>query len=68
MKMCSKCSRSMEEGFVIDAADGSMPTVGAWHRGLPVRKWWGLKTRKEDRIEITSWHCTTCGPLESYAK
>lgn len=57
----------MEEGFVIDAADGNMPTVAAWHRGSPVRKWWGIKTRKDDRLAISSWRCTACGLLEQYA-
>lgn len=68
MKLCPKCSRGMEEGFVVDAADANMPSVGAWHRGVPVKRWWGLKTRKEDRIEIAAWRCTSCGMLESYAK
>ncbi len=68
MKMCPKCNRSMEEGFVVDAADGSMPTVAAWHRGQPLKKWWGLKTSKADRIEIASWRCIGCGLLEHYAR
>lgn len=68
MKSCPRCNRSMEEGFVVDRADGSMPTVTAWHRGQPNRRWWGLKTRKAESIEITSWRCTSCGLLENYAK
>lgn len=58
----------MEEGFSVDAADASTPTVGAWRRGQPRKKWWGLKTTKVGRIEITSWRCTSCGLLENYAK
>ena len=66
-KTCPKCGRRMEEGFTIDAGDYSMPMVGAWHRGKPRTKWWGLKTNKADKLEIVAWRCTSCGYLESYA-
>ena len=67
-KSCPKCGRSMEEGFLIDSSEGGMPTIAGWHRGQPDRRWWGLKTRKADRLEIASWRCTGCGLLENYAK
>ena len=66
-KSCPKCGRGMEQGFVVDAADGSMPTVAHWHREQPDRRWWGLKTVKSERLAITSWRCTSCGLLENYA-
>ena len=66
-KSCSRCGRKMEEGFLIDAADGNAPTVAAWHRGQPRKKWWGLKTSKPDTLAVTSWRCTSCGLLENYA-
>jgi hypothetical protein len=58
----------MEEGYLVDTGDGMMPVVGGWHRGAPVRKWWGLSTSKADKLAITSWRCTGCGLLENYAK
>lgn len=67
-KSCPKCSSTMEEGFLIDAGDASMPDVADWHRGQPQKRWWGLKTSKADRIEITSWRCVGCGLLENYAQ
>lgn len=57
----------MEEGFTVDAADGNMPTVGHWHRGVPEKRWWGLRIVKSARLPITSWRCTSCGVLENYA-
>lgn len=68
MKTCPRCSRSMEEGFLVDSADYSVPTVAAWHRGAPQKKWWGLKVDKASRLAIVSWRCTSCGLLENYAK
>lgn len=67
-RSCPKCGRGMEEGFLIDSGDGNAPTVAAWHRGRPEKKWWGLKTSKADKLQITSWRCNSCGLLESYAK
>lgn len=66
-KSCSKCGRGMEEGFIIDAADYSVPTVAAWHRGQPEKKWWGLSVSKADKLAVQSWRCTSCGLLENYA-
>jgi hypothetical protein len=57
----------MEEGFSVDLGDASMPTVGHWHAGKPVRKWWGLKIDKHAKREIVTLRCTSCGYLESYA-
>lgn len=64
---CPKCGRRMEEGFSVDLGDASMPTVGHWHAGKPVRKWWGLKIDKHAKREIVTLRCTSCGYLESYA-
>ncbi len=58
----------MEEGFLIDAADYSVPTVAGWQRGTPQKKWWGLKVDKADRLNIVSWRCTGCRLLENYAR
>lgn len=68
MMLCAKCNRAMEEGFLVDSADGNMATVAFWHRGVPEKRWWGLKTRKADKLAITAWRCTACGLLEHYAR
>lgn len=67
-KPCLRCGRTMEEGFLVDTADSGSSKVGAWHRGRPDQRWWGLKVRKSERLTVTSWRCTSCGLLESYAK
>lgn len=65
---CPKCGRRMEEGFLVDSADYNAPTVAAWHRGKPQKKWWGIKISKPDRLSVSSWRCTGCGLLENYAR
>lgn len=67
-RSCAKCGRSMEEGFVVDSADGGASSVAAWHRGTPDRRWWGLKIRKAERRDITAWRCISCGFIEHYAR
>lgn len=66
-KHCPKCNRSMEQGFTVDTGDSGVSSVSDWHRGAPDRRWWGLKTRKTERLAITSWRCTGCGFIEHYA-
>jgi hypothetical protein len=67
-KSCSKCGRSMEEGFVVDKGDYDAARVESWFRGEPEQKWWGLKYDKASALRIMTWRCTSCGFLESYAR
>lgn len=67
MKLCPSCSHSMEQGFVVDFAASNAPTIAVWHRGVPIKGWLGLKTRKADKLAITALRSTACGLLESYA-
>lgn len=67
MKVCHRCSRMMEEGFLVDSGDYDAPKIGAWHPGAPDKRWWGLKVSKAQKRAITSWRCTGCGLLENYA-
>jgi hypothetical protein len=56
----------MTEGFVHHKPDG-MPKVLNWHRGPPVKGWFGVKLPKA-AIEISTWRCQRCGYLEQFAK
>ena len=65
---CPKCEGEMEEGFIADATYGG---VGAstWVEGEPERSFWtGIKTKGKEQIQISTYSCTGCGYLESYAK
>ena len=57
----------MEEGFVLDQARaGSLPSL--WVEGSPERSWWtGTKTLGKAVRVTTTFRCTACGFLESYA-
>jgi hypothetical protein len=57
----------METGFIVDEGYGTR-TVARWFRGEPVRSMWvGLKVRKKEAIDVSTYRCTRCGYLESYA-
>jgi len=56
----------MATGFVLDSTYGAV-LVSRWAAGLPERSWWtGIKLRKE-ALPITTFRCSSCGYLESYA-
>ena len=64
---CPKCNALMVVGFVIDESYG-VRTVSAWLEGAPQRSsWTGVKLGGNKPLEITTWRCTGCGFLESYA-
>ncbi|HEU0283743.1 MAG TPA: PF20097 family protein [Sphingomicrobium sp.] len=64
---CPRCSGSMESGYIVDEGYGTR-TVAKWIRGEPERSMWtGLKMRGKDTVDITTYRCTRCGFLESYA-
>jgi hypothetical protein len=58
----------MEPGFVIDR--GSIEShQSTWAEGTPEPSVWtgGVKTGKRFQASITTFRCSTCGYLESYA-
>ena len=65
---CSKCHRHMEEGFVLDHTyEANMQA--AWVEGQPLRSFWTvLKLPAGAPHPITTYRCTGCGYLESYAR
>jgi len=67
-KSCPKCSRAMEIGFVADVGYG-MILQSNWTAGIPVARRFigGIKWRQENSVPITTYRCSGCGFLESYA-
>lgn len=64
---CPRCDSRMTEGYLIDTGQSSMIAALSWHPGEPNKRWWGYKTDKSKKREITSFRCDRCGLLESYA-
>lgn len=65
---CAKCGSNMDAGYVLDYIHGGM-TQTTWVEGAPIRSFWtGLKIRGRRKLGITTWRCTNCGYLESYAR
>jgi len=66
-KTCAKCAGSMAQGFIVDQGDYGSKDTAKWHGGAPNRRWWGMATDKSAMREVSTWRCTKCGFLESYA-
>jgi len=65
--VCPKCRNTMEEGYLLDRGDHNRKNAAEWIEGPPERGWFGLKTRGHETHRISTWRCTRCGYLESYA-
>jgi predicted nucleic-acid-binding Zn-ribbon protein len=63
---CPKCKGQLEQGFVVDHAHYGAPMVSEWMAGPPKTSWMGVKVKGVR--QITTYRCTGCGYLESYAK
>ena len=64
---CPKCGKRMEPGYVLDITHGAM-AQSSWIEGAPERSFWtGLKLKGHQRLPVTTYRCTGCGYLESYA-
>jgi hypothetical protein len=65
---CPKCRSKMEDGFIKDEGYGVV-NPSKWVEGKPVQSFWlGTRTSGKMQFEITTYRCTSCGYLESYAK
>ena len=65
---CGKCAGAMEQGFLLEAADGGV-VPPEWIEGPMERSFWTLvKVKGRRRHKVTTYRCTACGYLESYAK
>lgn len=70
---CLKCKAAMEEGFVLDRGHFNSTNLATWVAGE-----WVTPTvtetlfrdplRDKRQRPITSYRCTSCGYLKSYAK
>ena len=57
----------MEPGFIVDEGYGSR-TVSRWFRGEPRTGFFGiLKVRRKEAVDVSTYRCSRCGYLESYA-
>jgi hypothetical protein len=57
----------MEEGYVLDESYGER-RQSTWVSGSPEPSFWtGLKTRGKERLPVSTYRCSRCGYLESYA-
>jgi hypothetical protein len=64
---CSRCGGSLERGFVLDEGYGKR-SPAKWVEGAPEYWLWNLKFRGKRQLEISSYRCTRCGFLESFAQ
>ena len=66
-RVCPKCRKSMEPGFVLDQTYGAN-AQSAWVEGAAERSiWTGVKLKGRERVPVTTYRCSGCGYLESYA-
>jgi predicted nucleic-acid-binding Zn-ribbon protein len=64
---CPKCSGRMEEGFVLDRTYGAN-LQATWVEGSPTKSFWtGVQVRGRQRLPVTTFRCSSCGYLESFA-
>ncbi|MGA3143697.1 MAG: PF20097 family protein [Verrucomicrobiota bacterium] len=73
-KICPKCGKQMEEGYILECAFPRGLDVSKWVAGTP--DWggtfFGLKFRplnitRRANLQIRTFRCKQCGFLESYA-
>ena len=65
---CPRCGGTMETGYIVDEGYRSSRSVPKWSPGEPVKSFWtGLKVRKSDQRQVTTYRCRRCGYLENYA-
>ena len=57
----------MEEGFLIDRGESNSVGQIHWTEGPPQKKWYGIRVTGE-KVPTTTYRCTRCGLLQSYAR
>ena len=64
---CPKCQRAMQKGYIPDATYGGV-VLGTWVEGEVETGFLGaIKLKGKTRRKITTYRCSSCGYLESYA-
>lgn len=66
---CSKCGSEIVEGFLLDATYGTINhKVTTWIQGKPEKSLFqSIKTHGKTMLNVTTFKCSSCGFLESYA-
>lgn len=66
--VCPKCDGRFEAGFTLELGDHNSLSQGKWVEGKPERSFWnGLKIKGRAQHPVTTYRCSRCGYLESYA-
>ena len=60
---CPKCSGDMQKGFIADTEAMGHQTRQHWGTGIKV-----LGAGLDNALPVSTYRCTQCGYLESYAK
>lgn len=67
MLQCSKCGSDTIQGFIRDVQNAKSLAI-EWIAGSPEPSFWrGVKTSDPQRYYVTTFRCSKCGFLESYA-
>jgi predicted nucleic-acid-binding Zn-ribbon protein len=65
---CLKCGGEMEEGTITDLINAVQAQVPVWVKGkAEPGTFSNLKLSFKKKLQVTTWRCTQCGFLESYA-
>ena len=66
---CPKCKKAMSAGFLLGGNPSYYRTVVQWVDGVPQKSvWTGISIKKKLVRSVTTYRCTSCGYLESYAR
>ena len=64
---CQRCSGPMETGFIMDyVAEAVARRQSLWVPGEPQTNWLGI-VKDASALPVTTYRCTDCGWLDSYA-
>jgi hypothetical protein len=60
----------MEQGFMLDVGDYSISSQAQWSSGSPKTSAWRFSAVPDGgrTLPVTTFRCTSCGRLESFAK
>jgi len=65
---CSRCNSDMEEGFLLEKGDGGILSPQTWVAGKADKSFLsGVCLKGKMVYNITTFRCTACGFLDSYA-
>ena len=65
--VCGRCEAPMEEGLVVDQADGGHWGQPFWLEGAPKRGFFGIMGQGKRKFKVRALRCPNCMRLEFYA-